>query len=61
MTNALSKFYKIVVDKREQRLIDYDKAHPEVGMGPFPGMLRRDAIYQLKIEGKIPGDYEDFD
>lgn len=46
-----------LVDERTKYKKLWSDAYPDVGMGPWTQMLRREAIEELKKEGKIAADY----
>lgn len=48
-----------LIKERTQRILDLDKAYPEVGMGMPLSMARADAIAQLKREGILPPEYKE--
>lgn len=48
-----------LIKERSQRILDYDRAYPDVGMGMSSHMARFQAINSLKNEGLLPETYED--
>ncbi len=53
------KLLKDLVDERTQRIMDYDDAYPDVGMGKADWVARNEAIQALIAEGKIPSSYKE--
>lgn len=53
---------KDLIDEREQALIAWDNAYPDVGPGiEFGGYARQLAIEQLIAEGKLPQGFSEGD
>ena len=42
-----------LIYERTQRLLEFDRAHPDVGFPLVPVLARRIAIKELEKEGKI--------
>jgi hypothetical protein len=56
---TMESLIQALVDERTQRIMDYDDAYPDVGMGKASWVARREAIQALITEGKIPPSYKE--
>jgi len=56
---SIKDLQTIIVEERAQRLLAFDKAYPDVGMGMSYSTAKADAISQLKREGILPPEYEE--
>lgn len=54
-----SKLIAALIDERAQRILDYDEAYPDVGMGMSWNAARYQAITTLKNEGLLPSTYKE--
>lgn len=57
MTDKLIASYNHLINERAQRLMDYNEAYPDVGMGLSWRAAEYEATEQLKREGLIPKNH----
>jgi hypothetical protein len=59
MISTESKLIAALIAERAQRILDYDEAYPDVGMGMSWQAARYQAITALKNEGLLPSTYKE--